>query len=102
MTTLRAAAWIAGAPLRRLLLTLIRVYRFVLSGSLGGQCKFHPSCSHYAEEAIRVHGAFRGSFMAGWRILRCGPFTDGGVDHIPARRDRRAQYDAITRSEVTL
>ena len=100
MTTLRAATWTAGAPLRGVLLALIRVYRFVLSGSLGGQCKFHPSCSHYAQEAIQVHGAFRGSFMAIWRILRCGPFTDGGVDHVPARRDRRAQYDAIIRPEV--
>lgn len=101
MKTLRAAAWTAGAPLRGALLGLIRVYRFVLSGSLGGQCKFHPTCSHYAEEAIRIHGAFRGALMAAWRILRCGPFTDGGVDHVPARPNKHVGYDAVIQSEAT-
>jgi putative membrane protein insertion efficiency factor len=98
--TLRAAAWGAGVPLRGLLLALIRAYRLVLSGSLGGQCKFHPTCSHYAEEAIRVHGALRGSIMAAWRILRCGPFTDGGVDHVAPRRGGHGQYDAVIRSRA--
>ena len=100
MKTLRAAAWTAGAPLRGALLGLIRVYRFVLSGSLGGQCKFHPTCSHYAEEAIRVHGAFRGTLMATWRILRCGPFTQGGVDHVPPGRNKHVKYDAVIQSEA--
>jgi putative membrane protein insertion efficiency factor len=101
MRTLRAAAWTAGAPLRGVLLALIRVYRFVLSGWLGGQCKFHPTCSQYAEEAIQIHGAFRGTIMAAWRILRCGPFTDGGVDHVPPRRTRHVKYDAVIHPEAT-
>ena len=100
MRTLRAASWSAGAPLRGLLLALIRAYRLVLSGSLGGQCKFYPTCSHYAEEAIRVHGALRGSIMTAWRILRCGPFTDGGVDHVAARRGGHGQYDAVISSRA--
>lgn len=87
--------WAAGAPFRLLLLALVKLYRLTLSGWLGGQCRFYPTCSHYAEEAIRTHGALRGGAMAAWRIARCGPFTDGGVDHVPPRRDRRGQYDAV-------
>jgi putative membrane protein insertion efficiency factor len=75
---------------------LIKVYRVTLSGWLGGQCKFYPSCSRYAEDAIRIHGAAKGTLMAVWRIARCGPFTDGGVDHVPAREgDVGITYDAI-------
>lgn len=80
--------WALGAPVRVLLLGLIGAYRLLLSGWLGGQCRFYPTCSRYAEEAIRVHGAVRGSALAAWRIARCGPFTPGGVDHVPPpRRD---------------
>lgn len=90
----------AGAPARLLLIGLIRLYRATLSGSLGGQCRFYPSCSHYAEQAIRVHGAVRGSTMAAWRIARCGPFTAGGVDHVPQSRGRSSahgEYDRVIR-----
>jgi uncharacterized protein len=69
---------------------MIGVYRALLSGWLGGQCRFYPSCSRYAEEAIRVHGALRGTALASWRVLRCGPFTRGGVDHVPGSRTRHA------------
>jgi len=85
----RAGLWLLGAPARWLLIALITVYRVTLSGWLGGQCKYYPSCSRYAEQAIRVHGALKGTLMAVWRIARCGPFTDGGVDHVPPRRDNR-------------
>lgn len=90
---------LAGAPIRALLIGLIRVYRVTLGGVLGGQCKFYPTCSMYAEEAIRVHGAVRGTAMAVWRVARCGPFTDGGVDHVPSRH-RHAKSDAVTQHEV--
>ncbi len=80
-----------------MLLGLIRLYQVTLSGWLGGQCRFFPTCSHYAEEAIRVHGAVKGSAMATWRIARCGPFTDGGVDHVPARRTVPRKYDSVIR-----
>ncbi len=78
--------WAVGAPARLALLGLVKLYRATVSGWLGGQCRFYPSCSHYAEEAIRTHGAARGMALAAWRIARCGPFTDGGVDHVPAPR----------------
>jgi len=91
-------AWTAGAPARLALLGLIRVYRVTLSGWLGGQCRFYPTCSHYAEDAIRMHGAFRGTLMAAWRIARCGPFTRGGVDHVPAPT-RSTGYDSVIHVE---
>ena len=84
MSHVHRIAWKAGAPARLALLGLIRLYRLTLSGWLGGQCRFYPTCSRYAEDAIRLHGALRGTLMAAWRIARCGPFTGGGVDHVPA------------------
>jgi uncharacterized protein len=87
--------WTLGAPARLGLVGLIRLYRLLLSGFLGGQCRFYPSCSHYGEEAVRVHGAIKGSFLTAWRIARCGPFTRGGVDPVPLRRSRGA-YDGVT------
>ena len=91
-------AWKAGAPARIALLGLIRVYRVTLSGWLGGQCRFYPTCSHYAEDAIRMHGALRGTLMAAWRIARCGPFTRGGVDHVKAPT-RFTTYDTVIHAE---
>jgi putative membrane protein insertion efficiency factor len=93
VTAARRGLWVLGAPVRWLLLGLIRLYQLTLSGWLGGQCRFYPTCSHYAEEAIRVHGAARGALMAAWRIARCGPFTAGGVDHVPPRRED--EYDTV-------
>lgn len=87
MSGARRVLWGLGAPARILLLGLIGAYRLLLSGWLGGQCRFYPTCSRYAEEAIRAHGAVRGSALAAWRIARCGPFTPGGVDHVPPRED---------------
>ena len=72
----------AGAPVRALEIGLIRLYRATLSGWLGGQCRFYPTCSHYAEDAIREHGAVRGTALAAWRILRCNPFGAGGIDRV--------------------
>jgi hypothetical protein len=96
MSGARRIVWIAGAPARALLVGLIRVYRATLSGWLGGQCRFYPSCSHYAETAIRTHGATKGAVLATWRILRCNPFGKGGIEHVPDAVPMRAPYDAIT------
>jgi len=95
VTRVRSVLWTLGAPFRLSAIGLIKLYRLTLSGWLGGQCRFYPTCSHYAEEAIRIHGAAKGSVMAAWRIMRCGPFTEGGVDHVPARADRHATYDHV-------
>ena len=72
-----------GAPARAMLTGLIRLYRATLSGWLGGQCRYYPTCSRYAEEAILVHGAVKGTGLAAWRILRCNPFGAGGVEWVP-------------------
>ncbi len=67
----------------RLLLMLVEAYRVTLSPLLGGFCRFLPSCSVYAEEAIARHGAGRGAILAGRRLLRCHPFHPGGYDPVP-------------------
>lgn len=73
-----------GAPFRWLLVGLITIYRSAISPMLGPRCKYHPSCSAYALRAIEVHGAAKGSALAGWRLLRCNPFSKGGYDPVPA------------------
>lgn len=83
MTSVRRALWNAGAPARLVLLAAIRIYQLTLSGWLGGQCRFSPSCSRYAEEAIRSLGATRGVLLATRRVLRCNPFGRGGLDPVP-------------------
>ena len=98
MSHVHRIAWKAGAPARLSLLGLIRLYRVTLSGWLGGQCRFYPTCSRYAEDAIRLHGAMRGMLMAAWRIARCGPFTRGGVDRVPAPM-HATEYDAVIHAE---
>jgi putative membrane protein insertion efficiency factor len=97
---IRRVLWAAGAPFRVSLICLIGLYRITLSGWLGGQCRFYPSCSCYAAEAVRTHGALRGSLMATWRVARCGPFTEGGVDHVPTRPRSEKTYDAIIRERT--
>jgi len=95
---MRRILWMAGAPARLALVGCIRLYRLTLSGWIGGQCRFYPTCSRYAEDAIRLHGAVRGMLMAAWRIARCGPFTRGGVDRVPAPR-HVTEYDAVIHAE---
>lgn len=84
--------WVAGWPLRAVILGLIALYRVTLSGVLGGQCRFHPSCSAYAMEAVRSHGAVRGVGLAVWRLLRCSPLTAGGIDPVPRHHGMTPSY----------
>ena len=67
----------------KILIGLIRLYQIALSPFLGGACRFLPSCSAYAIEAITIHGAVRGSILAARRISRCHPFGRSGVDPVP-------------------
>ena len=68
-----------GAALR----LLVRAYRYAVSPMLPPACRFHPSCSEYAEQALERHGALRGSWLAARRVCRCGPWHDGGCDPVP-------------------
>ena len=69
------------------LLAALRMYQGFLSPLLPSACKFYPSCSRYAYEAIERHGARRGSWLALRRLLRCRPFSHGGIDPVPDRLD---------------
>ncbi|CAM5565206.1 Putative membrane protein insertion efficiency factor OS=Streptomyces albaduncus OX=68172 GN=FHS32_004445 PE=3 SV=1 [Streptomyces griseoloalbus] len=65
------------------LLALIKLYQWTISPLLGPVCKYYPSCSHYGYTAIDRHGAVKGTALTAWRILRCSPWSLGGVDHVP-------------------
>ncbi len=69
--------------MQRILIQLIKGYRAVLSPIMGNQCRFYPTCSCYTEEAIRQHGALRGSWLGMRRIARCHPWHEGGFDPVP-------------------
>lgn len=70
------------------LLGMVAMYRYLLSPLLGLHCRFNPSCSVYARDALRQHGAFRGSWLAARRIGRCHPWGGSGDDPVPAPRER--------------
>ena len=70
-----------------LLRAVVRAYRYLISPMLPPACRFYPSCSAYAEEALREHGALRGGWLAARRMCRCGPWHPGGVDPVPAVRN---------------
>jgi putative membrane protein insertion efficiency factor len=61
---------------------VIRAYRLFVSPLLGPRCQYHPSCSRYALDALDEYGVVRGSILAGWRLLRCNPWSHGGVDRV--------------------
>ena len=67
------------------LLLLVRIYSFVISPLLGVNCRYQPTCSEYAIEALRLHGAFRGTVLAARRIARCHPWGESGYDPVPRR-----------------
>ncbi len=64
----------------------VRLYQFTLRPVLGAHCRFMPSCSDYAAQALRTHGALRGSALAAGRVLRCNPWCEGGHDPVPPGR----------------
>lgn len=74
--------------MKKLLLAVIRFYRRHISPHLPPMCRYYPTCSCYAIEAIEIHGAFKGSLMAVWRILRCNPFSAGGYDPVPPKKEK--------------
>lgn len=69
------------------LVLLVRLYQVTLGPFLGGQCRYHPTCSHYAVQALKEHGPVRGSLLTLRRIARCHPFARGGYDPVPVPKD---------------
>jgi putative membrane protein insertion efficiency factor len=69
----------------KILIAFIRVYQYTISPLLGPRCRYYPTCSAYAVDALREHGALRGLGLATWRLLRCNPFSNGGYDPVPPR-----------------
>jgi putative membrane protein insertion efficiency factor len=75
-----------GQFFTRLLLAPVRLYQRVISPALPRRCKYEPTCSAYAVQALRSHGPLRGTVLAGWRLLRCNPFSHGGYDPVSEQR----------------
>ena len=71
--------------MKRLLLLLLRAYQYALSPFFGPSCRFYPTCSNYAIEAVREHGAARGCLLAAKRLCKCHPWHPGGVDTVPKK-----------------
>lgn len=76
--------------MKTLLVFLIRMYQVMISPYLGRCCRYYPSCSSYSIDAIKHHGCLKGLFMSVWRVLRCNPFSHGGVDFVPGADKNRA------------
>ena len=72
--------------MRHLAIGLVRAYQRLVSPVFPASCKYHPSCSQYAVDALRRYGFFKGSVLAGWRLLRCNPWSHGGVDYVEDQR----------------
>ncbi len=72
--------------MRSLVILLIRAYQYAVSPLFGPVCRFHPSCSHYALEAVQRFGVLHGMCLAAWRLLRCNPWNAGGYDPVPPPR----------------
>jgi len=70
------------STMRTVLIAPVRLYQRVISPALPARCKYHPSCSQYAVGAVRRYGVLRGVVLAAWRLLRCNPWSHGGVDFV--------------------
>lgn len=78
--------------MQKLLMLLIRGYRYLISPLLGSHCRFYPTCSHYALDAIEHHGALKGTWLAGARLLRCHPWHPGGYDPVPPPKQKNGTH----------
>ncbi len=74
--------------MRTILIAFIKAYRYLLSSFLGNNCRFHPTCSEYAETAIRRFGPLRGTWLGIRRLGRCHPWHEGGIDPVPEKNDQ--------------
>mgnify|MGYP000137194618 CR=1 FL=1 len=84
--------------MKSLLLLLLKCYQLCISPFLGQNCRFYPSCSEYAREAVVTHGALKGSLLAGRRLCKCHPWNAGGFDPVPpCRHDAADIHPTMTR-----
>ncbi len=74
--------------MKRILLAAIKFYQTAVSSRTGPHCKYTPTCSQYGYEAINRFGAVKGTALAFWRVLRCNPFSKGGYDPVPEKKDK--------------
>lgn len=90
-----------GRLLVLVLVGLIRCYQIAISPRLGPVCRYYPTCSHYGLEAVKVHGAGKGSLLAAWRIARCHPWAEGGFDYVPEKGSwaRREVIEVSTKKD---
>ena len=75
--------------LQRIIVEMIVGYQKYISPRFPGCCRYTPTCSAYGLEAVRVHGPFKGTLLALWRICRCNPFSKGGYDPVPPKKEKR-------------
>ena len=78
--------------MKTVLILLLRAYQWGISPMLGQNCRFYPSCSHYAMDAIREHGALKGAMLAAVRLSKCHPWHPGGHDPVPKKPDDTSSY----------
>ncbi|RME27798.1 MAG: membrane protein insertion efficiency factor YidD [Deltaproteobacteria bacterium] len=76
--------------------SLIRLYQICISPFLGANCRFHPSCSQYTREAVELHGPVKGLWLGMKRIVRCGPWNQGGYDPVPPPAHSSAERETLT------
>jgi len=82
---------------RSLFIGLIKAYQYLISPFLGPSCRFHPTCSHYAIEAISEHGVLKGGYLSVRRIIKCHPLHEGGHDPVPTKQDKPLNTDKTER-----
>lgn len=81
----RRALWLVGAPIRFVLIVVLRAYQRFISPMFAPSCRYYPCCSSYAITAVKRHGAAKGSLLTVARLIRCNPWSAGGVDPVPRR-----------------
>ena len=74
--------------MRSFFIGFIKLYQWLISPLLGPSCRFHPTCSHYAIEAIEKHGVFKGGYLSVRRLIKCQPLHEGGLDPVPEKKDK--------------
>lgn len=101
MTSVSAVVRAPMSIPQKILVGIIKVYQWTISPLLGPRCKYYPSCSNYGLQAVRRHGAIKGFALGAWRVLRCNPWSHGGVDDVPGRGEPLFRRGAIETSKGT-